>query len=82
MPPALLFSLLLSTAYAALFHLWRGGGVRRLGLFLVAAWIGFALGQAAGSLLGWNVAMLGEVHLLEATIGSAMALVIVSRPTV
>jgi len=82
MPPALLIFLLLPTAYAALFHLWRGGSARRLGVLLVAAWIGFGLGQVAGLLLGWDVAMLGEVHLLEATFGSLTALVIVSRPAV
>jgi len=82
MSPALLFSFLLSTTYAALFHLWRGGSVRRLGLLLLAAWIGFGLGQVAGLLLGWNVAMLGEVHLLEASFGSLVVLLIVSRPAV
>ena len=80
MPPWLVLAALLSTAYGALFHLWRGGNVRRLWLFLIAAWIGFGLGQVAGMLVGWNEAMLGEVHLLEATAGSWLALLVVNRP--
>ena len=81
MPPALLLSTLLATAYAAAFHFWRGGSLRQLGLFLVAGWVGFGLGQAAGLLMGWNGGVIGEVHLVEATIGSLIALVVVNRPT-
>jgi len=81
MPPAFLVFLLLPGAGAAIFHLLRGGNLRRLGLFLIAAWIGFGLGQLAGALIGWNGAMLGEIHLFEATIGSLIALIVVSRPS-
>lgn len=81
MPPAFLIFLLLPPACAAIFHLLRGGSLRQLGLLLLASWIGFGLGQLAGALIGWNGAMLGEIHLLEATIGSLMALMVVSRPS-
>jgi hypothetical protein len=81
MPPAILLAGMLSTAYGALFHLWRGGPLRRLALFVAAAWIGFAAGQVAGNLLAWDGAMLGEVHLVEATLGSLIALLIVNRPS-
>ena len=80
MQPALLLAALLSTVYGAAFHFWRGGDVRRLGLFLVASWIGFGLGQIAGTLIGWNAGMIGEAHLIEATLGSLIALVVVNRP--
>lgn len=80
MLPALLLSALLSTAYGAAFHLWRGGDMRRLILFLLAAWLGFGLGQLAGALIGWGAAMIGEVHVIEATIGSVFTLVVVNRP--
>ncbi len=81
MAPALLFSAIVSTVYGALFHFWRGGSLRRLGLFLVAAWIGFGAGQVAGRLIGWNLGMVGDVHLIEATLGSLIALIVVNRPT-
>lgn len=80
MPPWLLLSALLSTAYGAVFHLWRGGDLRRLWLFLAASWIGFGLGQATGALFGGSFALLGEVHVLEATAGSLIALLVVNRP--
>jgi len=78
--PAILLSALLSTAYGAVFHVWRGGSLRRLGLFLVAAWVGFGLGQLAGMLIGWDAGQVGEVHLIEATLGSLIALIVVNRP--
>jgi len=81
MPPAILLAVLLSTAYGAAFHVWRGGDRRRLGLFLVAGWVGFGLGQLLGLLISWNGAMLGEVHLVEATLGSLIALLVVNRPS-
>ncbi len=80
MPPALLLSAILSTVYGVAFHLWRGGNIRRLMLFLVAAWFGFGLGQLIGAALNWNVGLIGEVHLIEATIGSLIALIVVNRP--
>jgi hypothetical protein len=78
--PAILLSAILSTAYGAVFHVWRGGSLRRLGLFLVAAWVGFGLGQLAGMLIGWDAGQVGEVHLIEATLGSLIALIVVNRP--
>lgn len=80
MPPWILLSVLLSTAYGALFHLWRGGDARRLGLILFASWIGFGLGQVVGLVIDWNGLMLGEVHLIEASLGSLIALIVVNRP--
>jgi len=81
MPPFLAVFALLPTAYGAIAHLWRGGDGRRLSLFLVASWIGFGLGQLVGMLIGWNGTVLGEIHVLEATIGSIVLLVVVSRPS-
>ena len=81
MSPGLLLSALLSTAYGAAFHLWRGGDVRRLGVFLISAWIGFGVGQLIGSLLGWSGGQIGEVHVVAATIGSFIGLLVVNRPS-
>ena len=49
-------------------------------LFVIAAWSGFAIGQVIGSLLGWRLLVVGEVHLVEGIIGSLLALVIAGRP--
>ena len=80
MPAWILTGVLLGTAYAVLFHLWRGGSLRRLAALIAAAWLGFAAGQLVGTLIGWPTPMLGETHLIEATIGSLIALIVVSRP--
>ncbi len=75
--PGLAISALLATAYGAVFHLWRGGGYGRLLQYLMAAWGGFALGQAISWLGGWEFAMLGQVHVLEGTAGSLALMLIV-----
>ena len=68
--PALLFGFLISTAYGAAFHLWRGGSAGRLLLDLFLAWSGFAAGQIIGDSLGLSFAQLGPLHLGLGTIVS------------
>ena len=75
--PGLALSAVLATAYGAVFHLWRGGDYGMLVRYLLAAWGGFALGQLAGWLGGWDLAMVGQVHMLEGTLGSGLVLMIV-----
>jgi uncharacterized membrane protein YeaQ/YmgE (transglycosylase-associated protein family) len=74
--PTLLLGLILSTLYGALFHLWRGGSAGRLLLYLLLAWIGFWLGQLIGNLFNVSFDMLGQLHLLFATLGSLIFLAI------
>jgi hypothetical protein len=72
--PALLFGFLLSTAYGAAFHLWRGGSAGRLLLDLFLAWSGFAAGQILGDWLGLSFARLGPLHVGLGSIGSLVFL--------
>ncbi len=72
--PSLLLSLLLSVGYAALFHLWRGRSLGDLLLYLLVSAVGFGAGQLAGTLLRTPLLQIGEVHLVEATIGAFVAL--------
>jgi len=74
--PALLFGFLLSTAYGATFHLWRGGSAGRLLLDLFLSWTGFAAGQILGDSLGLTFARLGPLHLGLATAGSLVFLLL------
>lgn len=67
---------LLATAYGAAFHLLLGGPARRIALYLIAAWVGFIIGQFAGSLLGIDLLKLGSINLLSASIGSWLALLV------
>ncbi len=79
--PSLLLSLLLSVAYAALFHLWWGRSLRHLLLLLFAAGVGFGVGQFVGTLVRIPALQIGEIHLIEATAGAWLALAIVHLAT-
>ena len=72
--PTLLLAFSLATIYGAGFHLIFGGGARRLALYLLAGWLGFALGQVGGSALGLRLLMIGGLNWLTATLGSVSAL--------
>lgn len=74
--PSVVFSFIVATLYGAAFHVFAGGDARRLAFFLLAAWVGFGLGHAIGGVvqLGW--ADIGPLHMLPATIGAWVALVV------
>jgi hypothetical protein len=61
--PALLFGFLVSTLMGAVFHLWKDGGLGRLLLYLVLAWIGFWAGHLLGNRFGLTFASLGPLRL-------------------
>ena len=67
-PPALLLSAVIASAYAALYNLWRNGSPRDLFFCLIAAWAGFALGQVSGWLIQLNWGMIGSIYMVEATL--------------
>lgn len=72
--PALFFGIILSTAYGAIFHLWKNGSLKKLLLFVILSWLGFWIGHVTGALLGWNFAATGPVNTGMATLGSAIFL--------
>ncbi|MBC8448877.1 MAG: hypothetical protein H8D78_14110 [Chloroflexi bacterium] len=80
--PALLLSAVIALLYASLFHLWQGRTLRDLGIFALAAVLGFAVGQGVGQwvyvpLLKWQ--LVGQVHVLVASLFSWLALFIAKR---
>jgi hypothetical protein len=74
--PNLLFGLLLSTLYGAVFHLIRGGGAGRLLLYLILAWTGFWAGQLLAVQLNWDIGSLGSLHVGVATLSSVIFLAV------
>ncbi len=72
--PSMTFAFILATIYGVVFHLIAGGDMRRLALFLLAGWLGFALGQVAGVLLGVDILRVGPIRLVSATAGALTAL--------
>lgn len=76
LPPALLLGLILSTVYAALFHLWGGRTVRDLLLYWIASVVGFAIGQAVGLFIRIPLLEIGQLHVLEGSIGAFVGLAV------
>lgn len=72
----LVLGFILATLYGAFFHLIMGGRPGRIILYLVASWVGFALGHFIGDLLGIELLKLGALHLLSASVGSWLALLL------
>ena len=72
--PSLVLGLLLCVAYASLYHLWGGRSSQDLLLFLVAAGAGFVFGQMMGVVTQVPWFQIGQLHLLEATMGAWLLL--------
>ena len=72
---AYLLGFILSTLYGAAFHFLVGGNFRRLVLFMLAGWLGFALGHLVGDYFGIDVLAIGPLNVLTATIGAGLALI-------
>lgn len=72
--PSLLLGAILATLYGGLFHLWRGGGLTRLLLYIGLSWAGFWLGQFLAARLGWTFFSLGQLNLGMATLMSLVFL--------
>lgn len=74
--PPIVFGFLLATLYGALFHLIFGGSTRQLALYLLASWLGFAIGQIFGAIFEVNMLAIGVLNTFTATFGAWSALFI------
>lgn len=73
--PTLIFGLLIASLYGALFHLFIGGGIGRLFLFLLLSWVGFLTGQLLASYLAWDFDLIGPLHVGTSTLASFFFLI-------
>lgn len=73
----MLLATLLVAGYASIFHLWTGRSLRELPLYLVAAGMGFVLGHWVSQTLQWETLQVGQLSLLEGTLASLIALILV-----
>ena len=71
---SLVLALLLATAYGALFHFLTGGSTRRLLMYILVSWFGFAVGHLLGQVLLVDWLRLGPLYLFSASVGSWIAL--------
>ncbi|MGJ3240508.1 MAG: hypothetical protein ACFE0Q_17500 [Anaerolineae bacterium] len=72
--PVFVFAFVVATLIGACFHLIFGGNARRLALFLLAAWVGFALGHAAGVSFAVALFPIGELRIVAAVAGALFTL--------
>lgn len=77
MPPYLLLSFLLGAIFGTAFYLWRGKNFRDLAIYFLTGIIGFSLGQALANLAGFEVFLIGPLHVVEATVVSWLSLFVV-----
>ena len=74
--PAFVLSAILAAMYGCAFHLWLGKTLQELLLYLAASSLGFALGQIIGDRAAYGWLMLGQIHLLEGSLGSIVLLLL------
>jgi hypothetical protein len=76
--PGILLSIFIASILALVFHLFRGGGVRRLGLYLIAANISFFIGHFIGSALSFSGIRVGSINLIPAVLAAILGLSLTS----
>ena len=76
--PMIALAVVLSGIYGAIFYVFKGRALVELAMFCGVSLLGFATGELAALMLGLNVLMIGEIHPIEATIGS-VAFLFVAR---
>ena len=72
--PAVVFSFFIATMLGSFLHLWRGGGVGRLVLYLVLSLIGFFVGHFLAESQGIEFLDVGTIHLGMGILGSLILL--------
>jgi hypothetical protein len=61
--PTFIFGLVISTLLGAIFHIWHGGGIGKLALYLLLGWLGFWIGHYLAERLGFYLTSIGSLHL-------------------
>lgn len=72
--PSVLFGFILSILFGSAFHLWRGGSLGRLIIYIVLSVSGFWGGHLIASSLGWTFDLYGDLHLLTGTVTCILVL--------
>ena len=72
--PAIVFSIFMALMLGSLLHLWRGGSLMRLLLYLVLSLIGFFGGHFAANLLSIRFFRVGPINLGLGILGSLVLL--------
>ncbi len=68
--PTFIFGFVCATLFGALFHLWKGGGIGHIALYLVLGWIGFVAGHLLAETMEWHFLDVGALHVGFGILGS------------
>jgi hypothetical protein len=77
--PSLLLSTLLAVLVGTLWFVWRGRTLRDWAIDVLAALLGFGLGQLVGWLLGLALPTIGDIRAVEGVIFALLALWLTQR---
>lgn len=72
--PAVIFSFFIATIIGSFLHMWRGGGLFRLVLYLVLSWLGFFGGHFLAEVLSIRFIKVGTINLGFGILGSLVLL--------
>ena len=79
LPPPLVLSTVLAVLLGTLWFVWRGRTVRDWIIDVLAALLGFAMGQLVGWLLGLGLPTIGQVRVVEGLLFALLALGLTQR---
>jgi uncharacterized membrane protein YccC len=74
--PGLYFGILIATTCGLAFYLVRGGGLPRLGLYVITAWAAFFVGHLVGEWLDWRLFRYGTLNLFPALFATLLGLAV------
>jgi len=74
--PSILLGVVLGLLYGSVFHLLRGGSIRKLLVFLVLAQAGFWGGLWLAGYTGWSFYVVGVMDAGAGTLGSLVLLAV------
>jgi hypothetical protein len=77
--PSLILSTLLALLWGTLWFVWRGRTLRDWIIDVLAALLGFGLGQLVGWLLGLGLPTIGAVRVMEGSLFAVLALWLTQR---
>lgn len=72
--PAFIFSFFIATLLGSLLHLWRGGSLVHLLIYLILSVAGFFIGHYLANILSLRFIVLGTINLGFGVIGSLVFL--------
>jgi hypothetical protein len=73
--PSFFLGTLIAVSCGLLFHLIRGGGLARMGLFVITAWISFFVGNFVGVWISLDFIRVGTLHLFPALLATLVGLI-------